>query len=280
MTGPESPGEVPALRRGDWEPRRGPVAPVTRAEMAAETIAAIASTVAPGARLGTKDELRGRCGVSVGTLNEALRLLQSRGQVTVRPGPGGGLFAAEQPPMVRLGNAVLALDAGEASVAEASRIRDALDPLLVQDALWYASPADIAMMREHLADMAAAAEADDATGFLRANWALHAAIAGVSPNPILRSIYVSLLDLLESHTLAVLPTVRQPLPDYLAERHRLHAALVDALAGRDEAAALRLIREHTMTTGPGHDAGESAPGPGRDDRRRAAARPASGPEPA
>jgi hypothetical protein len=32
--------------------------------------------------------------------------------VSVRPGPGGGIFAAAQTAMVRLGNSVLALDAG------------------------------------------------------------------------------------------------------------------------------------------------------------------------
>ena len=91
------------------------------------------------------------------TLIEALRIAQSRGVISVRPGPGGGVFAAAQSPMVRLGNSVLALDADETSVAEAVRIRDALDPLLIEDALWYASPADIAEMREILADMASAA---------------------------------------------------------------------------------------------------------------------------
>ncbi|WUX26907.1 GntR family transcriptional regulator [Streptomyces sp. NBC_01438] len=42
--------------------------------------------------------MRNQCGVSVGTFNEALRLLQSRGLVTVKPGPGGGLFSGEQSP--------------------------------------------------------------------------------------------------------------------------------------------------------------------------------------
>jgi DNA-binding FadR family transcriptional regulator len=98
--------------------------------------------------------------------------------------------------------------------------------------------------------MASAADAKDGTAFIRANWALHARIASVSPNAILRSIYTSLLDIIESHTLTVLPVQEQPLPDYLAERHRLHAALVDAIAGHDTDAALRLIHEHNTSTKP------------------------------
>ena len=121
--------------------------------------------------------------MSVGTFNEALRIAQSRGVVLVRPGPGGGVFAAAQSPMVRLGNSVLALDGDQTSVAEAIRIRDALDPLLIEDALWHASPADIAEMREILAEMAAAADRLDGIGFVHANWSLHARIAAVSPQP-------------------------------------------------------------------------------------------------
>ena len=67
-------------------------ATVTRAERAAQRIAERARGATPGARLGTKTELREWCGVSVGTFNKALRLLQSRGVVAVRPGPPGGLW--------------------------------------------------------------------------------------------------------------------------------------------------------------------------------------------
>ena len=201
----------------------------------------------PGDRLGSKQELRQVCGVSVGTFNEAIRLLQARGLVSVRPGPGGGLFAAQQSPMVRLGNSVLSLDADQTSVADAVRIRDALDPLMIEDALWNASPADIAPMRDQLARMRDAVQDTDPVAFIRANWALHALIAAVSPNVMLRSLYSSLLDLVEAHTLAVLPVSEQPLAEYIAERHQLHADLVDAIAARDRDQALSLIRRHNTS---------------------------------
>jgi len=240
--------EAPALRRSEWRASatRRPSA-TTRSELAAQVIAGIVKEVGAGGRLGTKEELRIRCGVSVGTLNEALRLLQSRGLVTVRPGPGGGLFACEPAPMVRLGNLMLALDSDQASVADAVRIRNALDVLLIEDAVWHASAADIAALRAGLADMAAAAKQGDGIAFLRANCALHARIAAVGPNTMLTSIYVGLLDVIEAHTLAVLPVAEQPLPEFLFERYRLHARLVDAIAIQDVAAALRLIAQHDAT---------------------------------
>lgn len=220
----------------------------SRAERAAELITELIAAAEPGARLGTKEELRARCGVSVGTFNETLRLLQSRGLVAVRPGPGGGLFVAEQSPIVRLGNAVLALDTDRTTVAEAVRIRDVLEPLLVEDALWHASPADLAGLREHLALMADAVTEEDAAAFKRANWHLHAHIAAISPNLLLRSLYASLLDVVESHTVAVLPVSEQPLADYIAQRHRLHVELVDAIARQDRTEAMRLVDAHNTTT--------------------------------
>ncbi|MFC4048751.1 FadR/GntR family transcriptional regulator [Actinomadura syzygii] len=215
-----------------------------RAELAADRVAGLVRSAEPGARLGTKNELRALCGVSVSTFNEALRLLQARGLVSVRPGPGGGLFAAEQSPMVRLGNSMLSLNADRTSVAEAIRIRDALDPLLIEDALWHASPADVADMRAILEEMGVAADAADATAFTRANWRLHARIAAVSPHVLLRALYANLLDLIEGHTLRVLPDGVRPLPPYLRERHRLHTDLVDALARHDRDAAMHLIHDH------------------------------------
>lgn len=218
----------------------------SRAEQAATQIAALIGGRPPGAGLGTKEELRVTCGVSVGTINEAIRLLQARGLVTVRPGAGGGLFVAEQSPMVRLGNAVQSLDVAD-SAADAVRIRDALDPLLVADALWHASPADLDALRGHLAEMDDAAQHRDGTGFIRADWALHARIAGLSPNTLLRSIYLSLLDLVQSHTLTVPVVTHFPAPtglvSYMTDRHRNRAALVEAIAARDSDTALRLISE-------------------------------------
>ena len=243
--------DAPALRPQDWHrPRPADARPGqrwSRGESAAAQLIAIAETAAAGDRLGSKEELRARCEVSVGTFNEAVRIVQSRGIISVRPGPGGGVFAAAQSPMVRLGNSVLALDSGQTPVAEAVRIRDALDPLLIEDALWHASPADIAELREILAGMSAAAEQHDPTGFVHANWSLHARIAAISPHAVLRSLYVNLLDQIESHTLTVLPGSEQPLPEYIAARHALHTALVDALDSRDRESALTLIAQHNTT---------------------------------
>src|SRR5471030_1394688 len=62
----------------------------------------VQGTIRTGARLGTKDDLRLRFDVAYGTLNEALRILQQRGFVRSRTGPGGGLFASTPTASLRL----------------------------------------------------------------------------------------------------------------------------------------------------------------------------------
>ncbi len=220
---------------------------LSRTDQAVHAIVKLAGEALPGSRLGTKRELQERCGVAKGTFNEALRLLQARGVVAVRPGPGGGLFVASPTPIARLGNSILALDAAEGDVEDAMRIRDALDPLLIVDALEHSSATDVAKMRHGLRAMKDAVDVGDPTAFVHANWKLHATIARVSPNAILRSIYLSLLELIESHTVSVQPAESTPLPEFIAERYQLHVKIVEALDSRDRDAALRLIKEHNTT---------------------------------
>jgi DNA-binding FadR family transcriptional regulator len=221
----------------------------SRAERVADELEAMARAAVSGTRLGTKEALREQAGVSVGTLNESLRIAQSRGAITLRPGPGGGVFASDPAPRVRLGSTVLSLDGERGDVSEAIRIRNALDPLLIEDALWHASPADIAEMRELLDVMASAAEAGDGKGFLLANWALHARIADTSPHPVLRTMYRALLDLIEGHTVSVSGEADDPaeLERYLHSRVKLHTRLVDAIADRDAETAATLIAEHNTS---------------------------------
>ena len=61
---------------------------------------------------------------------------------------------------------------------------------------------------------------------------------------MLRSVYLSLLEVIESHTLSVRSVDDHPLPDYLQGRYQLHASLVEAIDAQDEARALALLGEH------------------------------------
>ncbi len=219
---------------------------VSRAEALARRLEAdiLGAAVRPGDRLGTKDELKERFSVAVATVNEAIRLLQARGLVDVRPGPRGGVFARQPSPFVRLGYQVLALKHEAVRAADCLQVRDALDPLVVADAVRHCSAADAEQLWERLRRMRAAR--DDPTAFQRANWELHRRISDISPNSILRNLYGSLLDVVSGELATVIPDADFALR--VDELLRLHHELVAAITAGDQELAAAAAERHGMLT--------------------------------
>jgi DNA-binding FadR family transcriptional regulator len=149
----------------------------------------------PGERLGTKEELRARFGVALATINEAVRLLEMRGMLTARPGPGGGIFVAKASARVRLNQFVLGYRWSEAAVADHHIVRNALEPLVCREAARYRREADIRVLRKMLDAMAGLL--DDPMTYIRRTLDLHRRIAKIIRNVPLRSIYETMLDFLE-----------------------------------------------------------------------------------
>ncbi|WP_426997964.1 FadR/GntR family transcriptional regulator [Pseudarthrobacter sp. N5] len=225
----------------------GRVAPANRAEMAANLIAELAAEARSDGRLGSKDEVRLRCSVSVGTFNEALKIAQARGVVTLRRGPGGGIFAARQTPLVRLGNQMLVMDDSEHIVADALRMRNVLDPLVIEDALMYSSAADILAMREEVKAMKQAMADGDVPAFLHGNWRFQARVASISPNSMLRTVFLGLLEILERHAVTLRAPEDRPVPGLLEERFELYQRMADAMESRDRDAAMQIMNIHNNT---------------------------------
>jgi DNA-binding FadR family transcriptional regulator len=157
---------------------------MSRAEALARRLETEIGTLTPGDRLGTKDELRRRFGVAAGTLNEAVRLMEVRGVVAARPGPGGGVFVAERRPLV------LGLDWGTATLHDCAELRAALEPVVCRHAA--RAHADL----HHLVD-AMAATLPDRGEYLAANWRFHRAVAAHCTNEPLRGVYLTTIDFLE-----------------------------------------------------------------------------------
>lgn len=190
----------------------------------------------PGQRLGTKDELRRRFGVAVGTMNEAVRLMEVRGLIAARPGPGGGVFVADAPGQVRLSHVILGLDWGRATLGDCVELRNALEPLVCRKAARLATPHDIADLEEIVDEMAGSLP--DAREYLRCNWRFHRRVAHVCDNVPLRSVYLTVIDLLA-----------EGLDDFDFEGHdkravAVHRGLAAAIAEGEGPRLERAIRRH------------------------------------
>lgn len=169
---------------------------VSRAELVARELEReIDDEREPGERLGTKEDLRKRFGVAVATVNEAVRLLETRGMIEARPGPGGGVFVARPAARIAFSHLVLGFKSGSTSYEECLEVRDALEPLIDSHAARYHRVSDIRDMNRIIKRMEAAK--DDPAIFFKCNWALHRRIAELCRNSPLRSMYLALIDFLE-----------------------------------------------------------------------------------
>ncbi len=198
----------------------------TAANLADEIEATILrGDVANGFWLGTKEDLRKRYDVAYGTFNETLRILQERGYVTSRTGPGGGLFATLPTSSDRL-RRLLSNFPESGSLKDCAEVRHALEEGVIADATRSRTRADITELRAILRAMGEAA--GDTTDYLLQNWRLHRRIAECCRNRILACLYTTLLDANEPGPGFVVPD-RFRVAD-AKENWIAHRELVDAIA--------------------------------------------------
>ncbi|MGH2882982.1 MAG: FadR/GntR family transcriptional regulator [Solirubrobacteraceae bacterium] len=217
---------------------------VSRAELVARELEReIAAGLEAGERLGTKDDLRKRFRVAVATVNEAVRLLETRGLIEARQGPGGGVFVARPAARVAMAHVVLGFGTGTTSYEECLELRDALEPLIDSHAARYHRARDIRELNRIVKTMQAAA--GDPAAFFNCNWVLHRRIAELCRNQPLRSMYLALIDFLE------FSIDRAEFSDFDgAAMVAVHSDLVEAIDAGEGPQLDAAIAAHRPTLGP------------------------------
>ena len=193
----------------------------------------------PGDHIGTRADLRDETGVARATINEAIRLLQERQRIVLRPGPGGGLFVAQTDPVVRLGRTLLTVHGEPLAVAGAIEVREYLEPLVAAHAAQHRTAKDGRELRSLITAMSKSL--DDITQFVSLNWELHTRIAAISPNAVLRGTYVGLYEFVNQVSL-VNPQPRDS--GYMEQRLKVHSELVAAIIAGDVVAAQHAAESH------------------------------------
>ena len=195
-------------------------------------------TIKPNDLIGTKQELQQRFGVAAGTLNEAIRLLRSRSVVKVRPGVGGGIFAAAVSPALRFGTMFLRLSGTASFVEECLKMKDILDPAAAAEAARHRTKKDIAELQQIMKEMVNTAP--QGVSIVRVNWKLHRRIAAITPNSVLSTLYNCVMDILDSGLLDVVGREQ-----HNEHRIEVHRNLVRAIADGD-------VERATYWGGEGH----------------------------
>jgi GntR family transcriptional repressor for pyruvate dehydrogenase complex len=197
----------------------------------------------PGEPLPPERELVRLFGVGRPTIQAALRLLEAEGLIETRRGRYGGSFVLD-----------LGLDGGQGQdelvvrvqrrvdeVAELVEVRSVIEPELAGLAAERRGDADLAAIEAALAELEGA---ESEAAYMRADTALHLAIARASQNRLLG-------DVLE-HARAGLNDAIALLPETQSWHERLneeHAEIVDAVRRGDAATAREASRLHLARSG-------------------------------
>jgi DNA-binding MarR family transcriptional regulator len=170
-----------------------------------------------------------------------------------------GLEDDEQPPpgplsAVAIGQSMVSLSSDAVSVTDTILVRDALEPLVLTDAVRYATARDVGELRELVTTMVR--RINSPVEFLRADWQLHRRIAEISPNQALQQVYSMLVSTLEQNVEEIVPST--DLPTHVQERLRLHAELVEAIAAGDAEAVSDIARQRRLAPGDSDEHNEPA----------------------
>jgi DNA-binding FadR family transcriptional regulator len=179
-----------------------------------------------GSRIPAEKDLVGQLLVSRNTVREALRSLVHTGMLEARVGDGTYVRALSELA------APLARRLLRSPLNDAIEVRAALEKQAANLAAIRRTKKDVARLRELLAKQQAAAERSDRDAYTRADAELHRCIVACAGNELLSEIYEHFGGVLK-------PSYVPDLWDdaLAAEEIGYHAALVEAIAASDPAAA-------------------------------------------
>jgi DNA-binding FadR family transcriptional regulator len=196
----------------------------------------------PGTMLPTERDMIESMGVGRTTLREALRLLETRGVITIKSGPRGGPVV-RRPRAADLSEALtLILEFEQSSLGEVFEARVALEPTLARLAAVRIADDQIDQLQSSIDAMMADLLNHDV--FLDENQRFHSLIADIAGNVVL-GVFTETLKTVADGALA---GVR-----YTPNRRRAVAAahqnIVDALKARDPDASAAAMSRHLDEAG-------------------------------
>jgi DNA-binding FadR family transcriptional regulator len=189
----------------------------------------------PGDRLGLKSELQKEFDVAGPTIAQALTLLTNDGLISMRRGPGGGIFVERSRPVLRRGTQRLVTGTAQ-SLAENIEMREALNPLLAVSAARAPERSEdrVGRLREIAAELAGVTPSFDVQ---RRIWAGFHVLVELADNELLGHVYLDLLEAAEALIVDVDFPTEGIEGDQERQRIAAHASLFVAVADRNFEAA-------------------------------------------
>jgi GntR family transcriptional regulator, transcriptional repressor for pyruvate dehydrogenase complex len=197
----------------------------------------ISQELPEGTRLPPEKQMAEVLGVGRATLREGLRLLETRGAITMKAGPKGGPVVRRPRPSDLGESLAFLLQFEHASLADVMVARTTLEPVLARLAVEHVTEDDLDELA--LTTEALKQRPNCMKTFHRENSRFHQIIATRSGNPILQAFSESLLSLADGTSVGV----EYSAPRVLAVAHA-HDRIISALATRDPEQAADAMRCH------------------------------------
>lgn len=197
----------------------------------------VGEDIPEGTILPTEKIMAESLGVGRTTMREALRLLETQGVLTMRPGPGGGPIVRRPRPN-DLGDALtLFLQFEGATYEDVMAARTYVEPLVARAAATHMGADVIDELRRVNEDYASTSE--DVGAKTSPNRRFHSVIADNCGNVLLRIFAESLVRITHRGPVGVSYS-----PERLEASVRSHDEIIAALASRDPVAAEAAMRAH------------------------------------
>jgi DNA-binding FadR family transcriptional regulator len=199
----------------------------------------------PGDRLGLKADLQKEFDVAGPTIAQALTLLTNDGLISMRRGPGGGIFVERSRPVIRAGTRRLATGTAR-SLAENIETREWLSPLLAVSAARATGRDDatVAELRELARRLVGAPPSFETQRLI---WAGHHLLVELADNELVGHFFLDLLDTAEAMIVDVVFPTEGIEGEQERQRIATHASMFLAVAdgnvdaARHHAELVRLV---------------------------------------
>ena len=198
--------------------------------------ALFAKKLTPGDSIGTENEIAARYGVSRIVARDALRTLEALGIAEIRMGKGGGARVARGNPRLFAEALAVQLDLAGVTAAEIMDAQRAIECLAAELAAENATDADIARLRDIIAE--SEASLNDAARTTELGAAFHLAVAEASHN---RVLVVQLISLQHVSWPRRNPTLTPRVARRVLDVHKELLALIEI---RDAAGARQMMDDH------------------------------------
>lgn len=197
----------------------------------------ISEDLPAGSMLPTEKEMVESFGVGRTTLREALRLLETRGVITIRSGPRGGPVVRRPNPADLSEALTLILQFERASLADVIDARQAFEPIVSRMAASRITDEQLDELQLTVDEILANLNSHEI--FQAENQRFHSLIAEASGSTVLHVFNETLKTIADGVVVGVEYTPNRRKAVALA-----HQRIIDALRGRDAAEAERMMQLH------------------------------------